>query len=128
MLCAGPSYSQSCLYILEDFHFCKAASASFASPVDVSTFRLGPKSSSFYLWHSRLGHVSRSRLNYLVSTGVLGDVSSHDISECAGCKLGKFIALPFSSSTSTSFAPFDLIHYDVWGPAPLATKGGPDIM
>ena len=58
------------------------------------------------------------------SSGVLGNLHSHDISDCSGCKLGKFSALPFNNSTSTSFAPFDLIHSDVWGPAPISTKGG----
>ncbi|KAH6833288.1 glucan synthase-like 12 [Perilla frutescens var. hirtella] len=32
------------------------------------SFHLSPSSSDFYLWHSRIGHVSSSRLNYLVST------------------------------------------------------------
>ena len=32
--------------------------------------------------------------------------------------------MPFNNSDSFSFAPFDLIHYDIWGPAPIPTKGG----
>ena len=36
----------------------------------------------------------------------------------------KFYALPFNKSMSCSTAPFDIIHYDVWGPAPVSIKGG----
>ncbi|BBH07273.1 hypothetical protein Prudu_019153 [Prunus dulcis] len=71
--------------------------------IDLSSFCLSPKSSNFYLWHSRLGHVSGSRLKYLVSTGALGNFNYHDILDCT---------------------PFDLIHSGVWGPAPISNKGG----
>ena len=81
-------------------------------------------SSSFYLWHSRLGHVSASRLKYLASTGALGKLQTCYISDCCGCKLAKLPALPFSKSVSVSYAPFDLVHSDVWGPSPVLTKGG----
>ena len=47
-----------------------------------------------------------------------------DISDCSGCKLAKFFALPFNQSISVSSSPFDLIHSDVWGPSSIATKGG----
>ena len=66
-----------------------------ASSVDLSSFRLSSSSSSFYLWHSRIGHVSGSRLKYLASIGALGKLKTHDISDCCGCKLAKFSALPF---------------------------------
>jgi hypothetical protein len=34
---------------------------------NLASFRLSPSSSSFYLWHSRLGHLSSSRLRFLAS-------------------------------------------------------------
>jgi len=77
--------------------------------VDLSLFRLS-SSSSFNLWHSRLGHVSVSHLKFLASVGVLGTLGNHDISNC---KLKKFSALPFNKSISSSLAPFDLVHSDV---------------
>ena len=98
--------------------------AAAATTVDLSSFRLSISSSSFYLWHSRLGHVSSSRLRFLASTGALGNLKTCDISDCSGCKLAKFSALPFNRSIYVSSSPFDLIHSDVWGPSPIATKRG----
>ncbi|KAL5844545.1 hypothetical protein ACOSQ3_010599 [Xanthoceras sorbifolium] len=108
------------LYVLDELRL-----PAFAAPsVDLFSFRLCPSSSSFYLWHSRLGHVSASRLRFLASMGTSGNLQTHDISDCSGCKLAKFSALPFNRSTSCSPAPFDIIHSDVWGPSPITTKGG----
>ena len=40
------------------------------------------------------------------------------------CQFGKQIALPFNNNVSHALSPFDLIHYDVWGPSPITTQGG----
>jgi hypothetical protein len=100
------------------------AAAAATTTVDLSSFRLSLSSSSFYLWHSRLGQVSSSRLRFLASTGALGNLKTCDISDCSGCKLAKFSSLSFNRSISVSSSPFDLIHSDVWGPFPVATKRG----
>jgi hypothetical protein len=95
-----------------------------ATIVDLSSFHLSHSSSSFYLWHSRLGHVSSSRLRFLAPIGALGNLQPCDISNCSGCKLVKFFPFPFDRSIYVSSFPFDLIHSDVWGPSLVAIKRG----
>jgi len=63
-------------------------------------------------------------LRFLASIGALRNLKTCDISDCSGCKLIKFSALPFNRSISISSSPFDLIHFDVWGPSPVAIKEG----
>jgi hypothetical protein len=104
----GTGRRENGLYILDELKVSVAATTA-----DLSSFRLSLSSSSFYLWHSRLGHVSSSRLRFLASTGALGNLKTCDISDCSGCKLAKFSALPFNRSISVSSSPFDLIHSDV---------------
>ncbi|KAL5762227.1 hypothetical protein ACOSP7_018491 [Xanthoceras sorbifolium] len=79
--------------------------------------------SSLSLWHSRLGHISFSRLRSLISSGHLGSITDEHF-DCISCPLAKQHALPFNNSDSTSHAPFDLIHSDIWGPSPTTTVGG----
>ncbi|GKB59858.1 gag-pol polyprotein, partial [Tanacetum coccineum] len=62
-------------------------------------------------------------VNFSVSDS-LGKLDTHDIFDYSCCKLAKFSAQPFSISISSSTALFDLVHSDVWGPAPVSTKGG----
>jgi hypothetical protein len=54
--------------------------------------------------------------------GALGNLQTCDISNCSGCKLVKFFALPFNQSIYVSSSPFDMIYHDVWGPSSVSTK------
>ena len=109
----GIDHRKGGLYVLDELKVSSTIVVA-ATTIDLSSFRLSPSSSSFYLCHSCLGHVSFSCLKFLVSNGALGKLQTHDVSDC---KLAKFSALPFNRSVYVSFSPFDLIHYDVWGPS-----------
>ena len=75
------------------------------------------------LWHARLGHPSLSRFQLLASQGHLGSVQFQNF-DCTSCHFGKQTKLSFNKSDSFSSTPFDLIHSDIWGPAPIPTEGG----
>ena len=81
---------------------------------------LGQSTSSLSLWHSRLGHASISKVKQLVSQGLLCSVSNKSF-YCVPCQFSKQIALPFNNN---ALSPFDLIHFDAWGPSPISTQGG----
>jgi hypothetical protein len=81
---------------LDELEVLVFVAAATITTVDLSSFHLSLSSSSFYLWHSHLGHVSSSRLRFLASIGALGNFKTCDISDCSGCKLVKFSALPFN--------------------------------
>ena len=52
--------------------------------------------SDVYLWHSRLGHINKNRINRLAQEEILevGDCESLPI--CEFCLLGKMIKSPFT--------------------------------
>jgi len=115
----GTDRRENKLYILDELKVSVVIVAT--TNVDLSSFRLSPSSSSFYLWHSCLCHILSSHLRYLASIETLGNLQSCDIL-MYGCKLTKFSALPFNQSIYVSSSPFDLIHSDVRGHSPVAIK------
>ena len=108
------------LWELDWLHLPSAASASHDGFVFAAS-----STTSFAQWHHRLGHICGSRLSAMIRRGLLGSVSGHEsLAQCQGCRLGKQIQLPYPSSESVSQRPFDLVHTDVWGPAPFVATGG----
>ena len=82
------------------------------APISVAAATIVSSNPSLAFWHARLGHASSSRVQQLVSRGLLGLVSTENF-DCISCQLGKQPALPFNTSESISTNIFDLIHSDV---------------
>ena len=80
--------------------------------------------SDTYQWHLRLGHASSEKLRHLISVNNLTNLTKFVPFNCLNCKLAKQPALSFSQSISNCDKPFDLVHSDIWGPAPITTVHG----
>jgi hypothetical protein len=70
-------------------------------------------------WHCRLGHPSRDIVRGVVSKNNLpcANFDSSSSSVCDACACAKAHQLPYHLSSSTSSAPLQLIHSNVWGHA-----------
>ena len=77
------------------------------------------------LWHSRLGHPSDQVLNHLFPNAKLhlNNCTAVDNS-CTHCLYGKMHNLPFPTSQFTTSNPFELVHSNLWGPAPMCSVNG----
>ncbi|KAM1741307.1 hypothetical protein ACFX12_011446 [Malus domestica] len=76
------------------------------------------------LWHQRFGHPTNEIMSIMLrQSNILVDLdASHSI--CTHCIQGKMCRLPFSPSSDRYCFPFEKVHSDVWGPAPVKTVEG----
>jgi hypothetical protein len=72
-------------------------------------------------WHSHLGHPAFPIVERVLRNNKLPFVSDGSSeSVCDSCQRAKSHQLPYFASNKVSVAPLDLIHSDVWGPAPTS--------
>jgi transposase InsO family protein len=87
------------------------------------------------LWHRRLGHAGYERLAQMASNGLVKgiNVKPEEFRElktvvCEPCVMGKQTREPFRKADSgispALMEPLELVHTDVCGPMPVASKGG----
>jgi transposase InsO family protein len=101
----------------------KPVTASHVSP-SISAF-LSSKN-KWQLWHHRLGHPSDRVLVSAVPSlsSCISINNKHVQHHCKHCVIGKMHKLPFAPSQFHSTQPLELIHSDVWGPAPVNSSNG----
>lgn len=80
---------------------------------------------SYELWHHRLGHVNFETISLL---NKLGHVHVTSLLPkpllCGPCQLSKSKRLSFSLNNKRAANALDLIHCDLWGPAPVTSPAG----
>ena len=81
---------------------------------------LGVSRPSSSHWHRRLGHPSFTIVSQVLKENDLPFSNKEHESVCDACQKAKSHQLPYSSSSSVSKAPLELIFSDVWGPAPTS--------
>lgn len=75
-------------------------------------------------WHRRLGHPSTKIFETIIKRCKLPVKANDSFNFCEACQFGKLHALAFPISNSRASAHFELIHTDLWGPAPVMSTDG----
>lgn len=89
------------------------------SPQAYTNLRASPSQ-----WHARFDHSSMTLVKCIISQASLLVTLASDQSFCSSCCQAKLHSLPYHHRLSTSTAPHQLIFTDVWGLAPLLSRGG----
>jgi hypothetical protein len=77
-----------------------------------------------YLWHYRLGHIGKKRIERLHKDGLLKSFDYKLIETCESCLLGKMTKTPFVGQNERASELLGLTHTDVCGPMNSTARGG----
>ncbi|KAJ9544230.1 hypothetical protein OSB04_023937 [Centaurea solstitialis] len=68
-----------------------------------------------YLWHCRLGHINKKRIELLKKGGLLGTFDFKPFSNCESCLSDKMTKQPFNKDNERANDLIEIIHTDVCG-------------
>ncbi|GJY46138.1 retrotransposon protein, putative, ty1-copia subclass [Tanacetum coccineum] len=77
---------------------------------------------SSLLWHCRLGHISRKRIEKLQHDGLLNSSDIESLGKCVSCMSGKMARKPYSHQVKRAKDLLGLIHADVYGPFRIVSR------
>ncbi|GJR72520.1 retrotransposon protein, putative, ty1-copia subclass [Tanacetum coccineum] len=90
----------------------------------VSNKRAKHNLDSTYLWHCRLAHISKKRIEKLQHDGILKSTDEESFDQCVSCLSGKMTRKPFPHRTERATDLLRIIHTDVCGPLRHVSRQG----
>ncbi|GJT59530.1 retrotransposon protein, putative, ty1-copia subclass [Tanacetum coccineum] len=78
---------------------------------------------SSYLWHCRLGHINKKRIDKLQRDGILQPTHDESLEKCKSCISRKMASKPFPHQVERADL-LGLIHTDVCGPFRIVSREG----
>ncbi|GJY07196.1 retrotransposon protein, putative, ty1-copia subclass [Tanacetum coccineum] len=79
---------------------------------------------STLLWHCRLGHISKKRIEKLQHDGPLNSTDLRAFEKCVLCMSGKMVRKPYTHQVERAKDLLGLIHIDVCGPFKSTSRQG----
>ncbi|GJT86317.1 zinc finger, CCHC-type containing protein [Tanacetum coccineum] len=79
---------------------------------------------SSLLWHYRLGHISKKRIEKLQHNELLNSIDIESLGKCVSCMSGKKARKPYSHQVERAKDLFGLIHTDVCSPFRIVSRQG----
>nr|GFB40422.1 retrotransposon protein, putative, Ty1-copia subclass [Tanacetum cinerariifolium] len=77
---------------------------------------------SALLWHCRLGHISKKRIEKLQHDGLLNSTDLRDFEKCVSCMSGKMEKKPYTHQVERGKDILGLIHTDICGPFKIMSR------
>jgi hypothetical protein len=114
----GLAYFQDKLYLL-------SLNESVMNVCDDKDKRFSKNETSSKLWHSRLGHISRGRIERLIKEEILHPLDFSNFDQCIECIKGKFVK-QIKKGAGQSTGILELIHTGICGPFPIESMDGFD--
>jgi transposase InsO family protein len=81
---------------------------------------------SVKLWHCRLGHISRGRIERLIKDDILIPLDFSNSDYCIDCIKGKYANQVKKGEAKRSARVLEIIHTDICGPFPIKSMDGFD--
>ena len=75
------------------------------------------------LWHCRLGHISRGRIERLIKKSSLPPLEFSDLKQCIDCIKGKYVK-KIKNDVKRNAEILEIIHIDICGPFPMKSVDG----
>nr|GFA51854.1 retrotransposon protein, putative, Ty1-copia subclass [Tanacetum cinerariifolium] len=79
---------------------------------------------SSYLWHCRLAHIGKTRMQKLQREGLLESINDESFDKCESCIYRKMTKKPFNNNIKRATDLIGLIHTDVCGPVRHMSRKG----
>lgn len=92
--------------------------------LSISTTPINLIKDTTLLWHLRLGHISEICIKELHKNWFLKGVKTCKLNFCKFCVIGKQCKVKFKIANPTSKGVLDYIHFDIWDPVDVISKGG----
>jgi len=111
----------------DEVHAAVQSQVSASPPSSLAAVRGFQSSSSvpLQLWHHRLGHPNATKINLLLSQGLISSCNKEPLAPvCSSCQSAKSLQLPFSNSNKCTSSFLELIHSDLWGPSNVPSLSG----
>ncbi|GKA56434.1 retrotransposon protein, putative, ty1-copia subclass [Tanacetum coccineum] len=91
---------------------------------NVSTKRAKRNLNSTYLWHCRLAHISKKRIEKLQQEGLLKSTDDESFNQCVSCLSGKMTRKSFPHRPERATDLLGIIHTDVCSPLRHVSRQG----
>ena len=96
-----------------------------SSSVNANRKRKRTQDASLKFWHCCLGHISRGRIERLVTNEILPPIEFSDLEQCIECIKGKYVK-QIKRGAKRSAEILEIIHTDICGPFPMQSVDGYD--